>query len=102
MVMPKLRRYNMAARALLGLVAAFEQAFHVGAVFVENFTVIRFRKRRFAEPPNIFNGVFNPLTSHRNPFGGRRQFRGIMPKTLLREMKADLFAQHQKDFEMIK
>src|SRR2546430_3026495 len=85
---------DMPARSLLWFITAFKQALHVGAVLIKDLTIVCLWKWRLAEPPHIFYSVFNALPAHRNPLRRRWELCWIVPKTLLRQMKSQFFAQH--------
>src|SRR5438045_2377668 len=102
MVVTKLGCNDMSAWPLLRFVTALEESLHVGAVIIEDVSIVGFWEWLLAEPPNVFNSVFHALPTDRYPFSGRRKFCRIVPKTFLRKMKTDVLAKHQQHFEVVK
>lgn len=102
----ELRTYLVFGRSELRLIPVLHQGDLTIAVRLQDAPVRRLRVLRSTEPINRVHGVLDTDTANRHPFGGRRQFRRVVPVQILSEVEpatALVFrlAETKQEFEMV-
>src|SRR6185503_15734680 len=66
------------------------------AIRLQDIPVVCLWPRSFSQPPDMFYRVLHPNSSYRHPFSRHRELCWIVPKELLRQVKAQGFDQFDK------